>query len=445
MEQHLGEIAIQRLHRKKVYSRGAHRQMNAEEFIKTIQYALSFIEFKPNTAHLDSLFRSVDLDGDNFISYEDYFRFLKEYFGSKSLAAGLVNTASVREEMQHPEKKELDIVRKYSKYEKGGEGGSGQGQGQGSKHVTSIAIKNSIINGGNGVNGGNSNSVNHQSHPGGLSNNSKAISNNFNPNNNGPNPNNNGPNPNNSNMNNPNANPFGNINISSNSHNHSGMGGSGISNFDANTIDNNSSISRDPDQNSQSTDRKRNPSNSQGGIEVTIGRPSVKTPRDVREPDLLSEQEGVVGTRIARLVMTQLKNSLISYDTGKTLRLSSEEVVKFLKVVLNFTEGNIINVMKRGNIPKERRMTYEEACKVVIGESIAKLFNDLSLPDLSKAVSVEEFVRIWDRVCSIVTQTPLIDRFEQLYRLRVARTGQLDYGELFQLISTVFAQFAFRQ
>ena len=69
---------------------------------------------------MESLFRSVDLDGDNFISYEDYFRFLKEYFGSKSLAAGLVSAASVREEMQHPEKKEFDIVRKYSKYEKGG-------------------------------------------------------------------------------------------------------------------------------------------------------------------------------------------------------------------------------------------------------------------------------------------------------------------------------------
>ena len=65
---------------------------------------------------MDSLFKSVDLDCDGFISYEDYFRFLKEYFGSKSWAAGLVNTASVKEEIAHPDKKELDIVRKYSKY-----------------------------------------------------------------------------------------------------------------------------------------------------------------------------------------------------------------------------------------------------------------------------------------------------------------------------------------
>jgi hypothetical protein len=69
MEQHLGEIAIQRLHRQKVYSRGPQRQMNEEEFVKTINYALSFLQFKTNPAHLESLFKSVDLDGDGFISY----------------------------------------------------------------------------------------------------------------------------------------------------------------------------------------------------------------------------------------------------------------------------------------------------------------------------------------------------------------------------------------
>ncbi len=90
-------------------------------------------------------------------------------------------------------------------------------------------------------------------------------------------------------------------------------------------------------------------------------------------------------------------------------------------------------------------MTYEEASKIVIGESIAKIYSELSLSDPTKVVTVEEFVKIWDRVCGIVLNTPLIDRFEQLYRLRVGRTGQLDYRELFQLISSVFAQFAFRQ
>ena len=40
----------------------------------------------------------MDLDG--YISYEDYFRFLKEYFGSKSLAAGFVNTNTVLQEVK---------------------------------------------------------------------------------------------------------------------------------------------------------------------------------------------------------------------------------------------------------------------------------------------------------------------------------------------------------
>lgn len=69
MEQHLGEIAIQRLHRQKLYSRGSQRQMNEQEFIKTIQYALSFLQFIPNSTHLESLFKSVDIDADGFISY----------------------------------------------------------------------------------------------------------------------------------------------------------------------------------------------------------------------------------------------------------------------------------------------------------------------------------------------------------------------------------------
>lgn len=48
MEQHIGEIAIQRLHRQKIYSRGAQRIMNQQEFIKTIIFALSFVQFVPD-------------------------------------------------------------------------------------------------------------------------------------------------------------------------------------------------------------------------------------------------------------------------------------------------------------------------------------------------------------------------------------------------------------
>lgn len=121
MEQHFGEIAIQRLHRKNTYQRGKERLMNQKEFAFTIEYALKFIAVAPQQQQLQLLFQNIDNNRDGLISYEDYFRFLKEYFGSKSKAAGLVNTTSVLEELRHSEEGmdpiESNIVKKYSKYE----------------------------------------------------------------------------------------------------------------------------------------------------------------------------------------------------------------------------------------------------------------------------------------------------------------------------------------
>lgn len=73
---------------------------------------------------------------------------MKEYFGSKSFAAGLVNTATVKEEMKHPDKKELDIVRKYSKYENGKGIENNSGGKANPKPIPGTTIKNNIINGG---------------------------------------------------------------------------------------------------------------------------------------------------------------------------------------------------------------------------------------------------------------------------------------------------------
>ena len=70
MEQHFGEIAIQRLHRKKTYHRGSQRMMNLPEFTQTIKYALSFVEFAPQDSDLRIVFEIVDADKDGFISYD---------------------------------------------------------------------------------------------------------------------------------------------------------------------------------------------------------------------------------------------------------------------------------------------------------------------------------------------------------------------------------------
>ena len=41
VEQHFGEMAIQRLHRKGQYSQGSRRVMNMEEFIRTLDHCLA--------------------------------------------------------------------------------------------------------------------------------------------------------------------------------------------------------------------------------------------------------------------------------------------------------------------------------------------------------------------------------------------------------------------
>ena len=46
VEQHFGEMAIQRLHKVNSYSRGKERIMNETEFAMTINNALSYVGMK---------------------------------------------------------------------------------------------------------------------------------------------------------------------------------------------------------------------------------------------------------------------------------------------------------------------------------------------------------------------------------------------------------------
>lgn len=87
LEIHCGEIAIQRLHRKSSYKRGAERVMDLQEFIVTMNYALSFISITPTEGELTSVFNDIDRNHDGLISYQEYFEFLRYYFGSESWAA----------------------------------------------------------------------------------------------------------------------------------------------------------------------------------------------------------------------------------------------------------------------------------------------------------------------------------------------------------------------
>lgn len=64
VEQHFGEMAIQRLHKKKFFVKGAERIMNKEEFGKTLNIALAYINIEAPQDIIDLLFSEIDLDKD---------------------------------------------------------------------------------------------------------------------------------------------------------------------------------------------------------------------------------------------------------------------------------------------------------------------------------------------------------------------------------------------
>lgn len=61
--------------------------MNFEEFCRTLNYSLHFIQLEASAEQLKMLFSEIDLDHDGWISYEVYFFFMKYYFGSLSAAS----------------------------------------------------------------------------------------------------------------------------------------------------------------------------------------------------------------------------------------------------------------------------------------------------------------------------------------------------------------------
>lgn len=56
VEQHFGEMAIQRLHRKGYYVNGSRRVMSLEEFEATLNYCLKYINATGTHADYERLF-----------------------------------------------------------------------------------------------------------------------------------------------------------------------------------------------------------------------------------------------------------------------------------------------------------------------------------------------------------------------------------------------------
>jgi hypothetical protein len=93
-EHHFGEMAIQRLHRKKHYSEGNKRRMNCSEFGITLTDVLGYIGLSAPAELISEWFSVIDVKKEGWISYEVYFMFLRYYFGSSSISAQTQKTAS---------------------------------------------------------------------------------------------------------------------------------------------------------------------------------------------------------------------------------------------------------------------------------------------------------------------------------------------------------------
>lgn len=73
LEMHCGEMAIQRLHKKGIYRRGAERIMSGDEFLITLKDALGYLRASASDTDLRQLFTEVDLNNDGYITYKEYF------------------------------------------------------------------------------------------------------------------------------------------------------------------------------------------------------------------------------------------------------------------------------------------------------------------------------------------------------------------------------------
>ena len=88
LDQHCGEITLQRLHKVKKLSKWEARIMNFEEFSLLMHESFSFVNLKFKESDLREIFGRLDDDRDGWIPYSKYFEFIRTYMGSKRGQAG---------------------------------------------------------------------------------------------------------------------------------------------------------------------------------------------------------------------------------------------------------------------------------------------------------------------------------------------------------------------
>lgn len=80
---HFGEITIKRMHRKQMFSKGEERKMNQEEFSIALADVLEIVHFSIHQQDLVELFAEIDRDNDSWITYAEFFEFLRIFFKKK--------------------------------------------------------------------------------------------------------------------------------------------------------------------------------------------------------------------------------------------------------------------------------------------------------------------------------------------------------------------------
>lgn len=61
--------------------------IESSEFYNTMKYILSFIKMETTEEEVRNIFNDIDTNKDGLISYNEYFTFLRTYFGSQSEAS----------------------------------------------------------------------------------------------------------------------------------------------------------------------------------------------------------------------------------------------------------------------------------------------------------------------------------------------------------------------
>ena len=95
---HCGEMTIKRMHIKNLFSQGEARRMNESEFLIAFGSALQIIKFHISEKDLRELFYEIDLDHDGWVTYSQFFEFLRYFFKKKNTRINItIGTSTIME------------------------------------------------------------------------------------------------------------------------------------------------------------------------------------------------------------------------------------------------------------------------------------------------------------------------------------------------------------